>query len=154
MTSVTDSQLVAASPETVWQLLADLTAATRYGGINEVTVLTETDRGIGASRRCEFDNGKAVIEEVRQWVPGRAITFEIVEAPAPMAGGTVSFELTPQATGGTVVTGIMDIRLRYGAVGKVMAATVGKLMSGRQLRALLDGIRREAEADSVADQSS
>ena len=61
-----------ATPEAVWAVIG------RYMHIDEfaplvtsVEALTDGDDGLGSKRRCTFENGSSLVEEVIGWDPGR-----------------------------------------------------------------------------------
>lgn len=130
------------TPETVWAEIS------RYMHINEfapfvdsVDALSDRDSGVGAKRRCNFDNGSSMVEEVIAWTPNRGYRVRASEMdPMPLHEAVAELSVTPLGNGRATVTWSMDYRVKYGPLGWLMGQTMMKMMMGKVLDANLKGL--------------
>ena len=83
MTQLQHAIRIAASPESVWAVLADLEAVQHYNsGVKHAKYISAEREGIGASRHCDLNPKGWVKERVIAWEPQRAVTMELYESPS------------------------------------------------------------------------
>ncbi len=151
MATITESTVVAAPPRAIWDLLADLRSPTRYSPqVTAVRLLGDQAEGVGAERHCDLVDGGYFKERVVSWNPGREIAMEIYDADGPLKVATGTFTMEPRADGGTDLTCRMDVTMRFGPLGSLMAATVAKRQFRSLVRGLLAGIKAEVETTAGA----
>lgn len=93
---------VNAAPETVWALVSDPRNAPRFNRmVQEVTDVREQQGGVGTTWRAvaQMAGRMEIANEITEWEPPRRLAIKM-DGPA---SGTLSFTLTPQGEGGTVV---------------------------------------------------
>ncbi len=98
--------------------------------------LTDGEAGVGARRRCHFENGGSVVEEVTTWELNRSYQVRLTEMAAmPLDEARVNVSVEPLETGRTTVRWGMDYRVKYGPVGWILGHSMMKAM----MRGVLDG---------------
>ena len=61
-----------AAPGAVWAMLGRFMHIDEFAPqVKSVDALTEGEDGVGSKRRCHFENGGSVVEEVTEWEAGR-----------------------------------------------------------------------------------
>ncbi|MFZ5827366.1 MAG: SRPBCC family protein [Bacillota bacterium] len=99
---IQESITVNASPDKVWALVSDPRNAPRFNRmVQEVTDVREQQRGVGTSWRAiaQMAGRMEIANEITEWEPPRRLAIRM-DGPA---SGTLSFTLTPQGDGSTVV---------------------------------------------------
>ena len=144
MPQTSASRTIDAPVEEVWRVLVDFGSTSVYNpSVPKSFSVGELASGLGAKRRCEFDDaGKKYIEEriVAFDDANRSYTVEIVDGPAkpPVDHVHVDISAVPDGPDRTVVTMSADLS-GDGLKGKVMAA-VGAPMLKRVSRQVLAGL--------------
>jgi len=158
---------ISAPAETVWRLviafppIPEPAAFLFKAGIAYPKSARIEGEGVGAVRYCVFSTG-AFVEPVTIWEPGRRLSFDVVESPAPMQEWSIysriapphldgylasrrgEFRLVPLPGGRTRLEGSTWYQLRIGPRG-YWALFSDHLIQRIHLR-VLTHIQREAEA--------
>ena len=112
--------------------------------------LTDGEDGVGSKRRCNFDDGTSVVEEVTKWEVCRKYRVRLSEMTAmPLHEMYAELSLEPLEDERVRVTWGMDYRVKFGPLGWLLGQTMMKLMMGKILDGNLKGL-----ANRVADQHS
>lgn len=93
---------VNASPEKVWALVSDPRNAPRFNRmVQEVTDVREQPGGVGTSWKAiaQMAGRMEIANEITEWEPPRRLAITM-DGPA---SGTLTFTLTPEGDGATVV---------------------------------------------------
>ncbi|NRB20970.1 MAG: SRPBCC family protein [Rhodobacteraceae bacterium] len=133
---------IQATPDAVWAVIG------RYMHIDEfaplvksVEALTDGDDGIGSKRRCHFDDGSSVVEEVTAWEVNSRYRVCLSEMAAlPLHECHAELLLTPMMNGQTRVIWSMDYRVKFGPLGWLLGQTMMKMMMGKILDGNLEGL--------------
>ncbi|WP_298850405.1 SRPBCC family protein [uncultured Ruegeria sp.] len=126
-----------ANPDNIWAMLS------RFMQIDEIApqvvhveALTHGANGVGSRRRCYFENGTSLVEEVAKWTPGRGYTVQLSEMSAmPITKAHAAIAIEVLTENRVRVTWSMDYRMKYGLLGWLIGQTLMKVMIGR----ILDG---------------
>lgn len=133
---------IPATSDAIWAVIG------RFMHINEfapqiasVDALTTGDNGIGSKRRCHFENGTSLVEEVIAWKVNHSYRVRLSEMDAmPLKQAEAELSLTPMLNGHTRVTWSFDYRVKFGPLGWLLGQTMMKLMMGKILDANLKGL--------------
>lgn len=111
-----------------WLKLQDLSVAHHYvPNLERVEILTEQQRGVGASRRVFQLNGSSLQETVIDWQEGRGFQIELHNATFFMPFDLAYFRYNLAAVEqGTLFTATMSYRPTYGLLGKWLGGSVLK----------------------------
>lgn len=128
-----------ASPDAVWDVLADFPNISVWnGGVRASRATSTAVEGVGATRHCDLAPFGALEETVREWEPGRRMVVTIDEARRlPMRSAAATFVIEPDGEGSEVT-----IEYRYdpqGPVGPMMDRQFTKGFGG-----FLDDLERAA----------
>ena len=122
-----------ATPDAVWAVLERFMHIEEFAPlIKSVDALTGGEDGVGSKRRCHFDDGTSVIEEVTKWEPGRSYRVRLTELKS-MPAHEVHAEITvePLDDGRSRVFWAMEYTMKYGPFGWLLGQTMVKIMLGK-----------------------
>lgn len=144
MPTIADHVHIDATPDQVWDLLADFGAAERYvPGVLRSWTVTESPSGVGAQRRCDIKGGM-LLEEVTAWQEGRGYTVELRESSGvPLQSMCVQFRLEASPPG-TALHQTMVYRSK-GGVAAPLLDRVSRRMLSRAQRESLAGVKQLSE---------
>jgi uncharacterized protein YndB with AHSA1/START domain len=145
------SRTVNAPPDTVWSILVDLDgAAERISAIEAIDRLDDGDGfGVGTrwrETRTMFGRSATEEMEVTEVVPGRSY---VVEAGSKSARYRSTLTVAGAPDGGSVLTMVFAAE-PSGLLSRLLAATMGRLMSGPTRRALEQDLSDIASAAETA----
>ena len=146
MATFTAETRIAAPPEAVWDVLADIGAIHTWNpGVVDSRVTSQSGEGVGASRHCDLGGKNYLDEDVVEWSPNEGITFRIVGSNMPFDRADIAFRLHPDGSG-TRVTVSPDYAMKFGPLGKLMDALMVRRMYRKGMGELLDGLREHVES--------
>ncbi len=143
-----------AKPESVWAVISRFMHIDEFAPqIKSVDALTDGEDGVGSKRRCNFDNGTSVVEEVTQWEENQSYRVRLSEMTAmPLNEMHAELSVEPLDSARTRVTWSMDYSVKYGPFGWLLGQTMMKLMMGKildgNLKGLADKVRSNQDATS------
>jgi hypothetical protein len=131
-----------ATPNEAWSVIGRFMFIDEFAPlIKSVDALTDGEDGIGSKRRCNFDDGTSVVEEVTKWEAGHMYRVRLSEMTA-MPLHEMHAELSLKSLDGKQVrvTWAMDYQVKFGPFGWLLGQTVMKLMMGKILDGNLKGL--------------
>jgi uncharacterized protein YndB with AHSA1/START domain len=150
MTVLENSIHIDASPEKVWSVLATLDLLERYDpGVARSEVVTPVRQGPGSARRCDLKPGGWFKEQVADWKPNEALSFELFECTLPIRRLRHDYTLTADGTG-TTVRQRMEYELKYGPLGKLMDAVMVRRKWDAGIKGFFAGLKRYVETSKSA----
>ncbi|MGI9370368.1 MAG: SRPBCC family protein [Ruegeria sp.] len=138
---------IKASPEEVWAIMGRFMHIDEFAPlVSSVEALTGGENGVGSKRRCNFDDGSSMVEEVTNWEVGRGYRVHLLETdPMPLKEAYAELSIQPLSSGRSQVVWSMDYRIKYGPLGWILGQTMMKLMMrkvlDRNLQGLADQVR-------------
>ena len=107
MASVTESRMIAAAPQEVWGVLADVENASRWNGAWTRIGITSSQRhGLGTTFTAHTEGGEDYAFEITEWSLPETIAFSPVRDEGESYGVMLdshTFQLSPVADRGTLV---------------------------------------------------
>jgi ligand-binding SRPBCC domain-containing protein len=136
---------ISASPDQVWEVLADFGGVAKWAPYMRKSHLIGNQRsGIGMRRGMRHAWGFRFEEEVTQWHEGKGFAFVVLKAPFPMKDVKEVWVLAPE-DGHTAV----ETQVRYGAhvgfIGKIVDWLLVRFVVRREMRAGLRGLKEYTE---------
>jgi len=69
----------------IWQVMGDYSSVEKFATtIKSSPIVSEISSGIGAKRKCTFNDGSSLVEEVTQYQEGEGFTMELSEHALPL----------------------------------------------------------------------
>ncbi len=136
-----------ATPVALWSVVGRFMHIDGFAPlVASVDALTEGEDQVGSRRRCNFDDGTSVVEEVTAWEPLRRCRVRLSEMAAmPLHEAFAEVSVEALDSGGARVTGGMDYRVKYGPVGWLLGQTMMQLMMGKILDGNLKGLSERVQ---------
>jgi hypothetical protein len=135
-----------AAPDAVWGLMGRFMHIDEFAPlVKSVEALTDGEDTVGSKRRCHFEDGTSVVEEVTAWQDGRkyGVTLSEIDAmPLHELHAEMFVEpLSGHGAGGRSRVGqTMDFRVKYGPFGWLLGQTMMKMMMGKIMLGNLKGL--------------
>ncbi|WP_214652608.1 SRPBCC family protein [Ruegeria lacuscaerulensis] len=136
-----------ASPEAVWAVLGRFMNIDEFAPqVKSVDALTDGQNGVGSKRRCHFENGTSLIEEVTDWQTNRGYRVRLSEMQAmPLTEAYAAITIETLANSQSRVIWSMDYRMKYGPLGWLMGQTLLKAAMGRVLDDNLKALAKKVQ---------
>lgn len=154
MTNLYYEAKTSASPEKIWEILADLGGVMYFHPYVENSYyISEDKEGVGAARICEFFNGMKIEETAADWQPGKSYTVNV----AMLAGMTPPIDTPTGELGleadsdGTCIYMRITYTPRYGLLGRVMDRVMIRRQYEKMIPNILRGLKHYAETGEVVD---
>lgn len=132
MPRITKTRSYAASPEAVWDLLADFPNISRWNsGVKHSESTSDATSGVGAKRHCDLAPFGALEETIQEWDEGKLLAISIDEAKLlPIKHGLAKFAISPDGEGSRLDFDY-EYDLKFGPLGKLMQPVLkGQLDKG------------------------
>lgn len=145
-----------ATPDAVWAVIGRFMHIDEFAPmVKSVDALTDGEDGKGSKRRCNFDNGNSMVEEVIEWEPNRSYRVRSSEMePMPLHEALAELSVVPLNNGRSKVTWSMDYRVKYGPFGWLLGQTMMKRMMGKVLDGNLKGLADKVRSNQTATQQT
>jgi hypothetical protein len=129
------------SADEVWRKLADFGGVHRFHPVvDTVDLLSENNEGVGAKRRCNFYDGKSVIETVTEWDPGHRQVVALSDFSMPLKSGTAELSVRRLGPSECEARIAMTVVPKFGPFGWLMGQMMMKPMMRSMLRSVLRGL--------------
>jgi len=130
------------NPQAIWDVIGRFMHIDEFAPlVKSVESITDGGYGIRSKRRCNFEDGSSVVEEVTKWKPNigyRVSLIEMSSMPLKEAYSEISIEMLDN--GKTRVKWSMEYRVKFGLFGWLLGQTMMKLMMGKTLDGNLKGL--------------
>ena len=125
MQTISKTVTMAIPATKVWEIIADFQRVDRYHPLVEkVDQIGTKETGLGAKRVCNMYDKSSVKEEITHWVEGQELTVKLTEGSFPFKSANGILQVFPSGAGHSIVTLTMEFDMKYGIVGKAMAAVM------------------------------
>lgn len=73
------------SAEAIWQVMADYSSVEKYATtIDSSPIIGEISSGLGAKRKCTFNDGSSLVEEIVEFEQGKRFKMQLSEFSYPL----------------------------------------------------------------------
>ncbi|MDX1528976.1 MAG: SRPBCC family protein [Gammaproteobacteria bacterium] len=146
MSQFTESIAISAAPEAVWSALADIGNICEWNpGVKNSEQTSQGDVGVGATRRCQLGGRNYLNEEIILFEPGRRMSIRITDTNLPFKSAEIRFALTANGNQ-TIVEVTPDYQLKFGIIGRLLDALMGRSQYRKGMRELLQGLKEFVES--------
>ncbi|NRA89435.1 MAG: SRPBCC family protein [Rhizobiales bacterium] len=146
------SLIIEATREEVWAVVGRFMHVDEFAPfIKSVEALTDGTDGVGSIRRCHFEDGSSMLEEVTEWEANQSFQVSLSELePMPLIKSDADISLKSVNNNQTKVTWGMDYQVKYSIFGWLLGQTMMKLMMGKILNANLKGLAEKVKLNKAA----
>jgi ribosome-associated toxin RatA of RatAB toxin-antitoxin module len=150
MQTISKTVTMAIPATKIWEIISDFQRADRYHPmVEKVDQIGTKETGLGAMRVCKMYDKSSVKEEVTHWIDGQEFTVKLTEGSFPFKSANGILKLMPSGAGHSKVTLTMEFDMKYGIVGKAMAAVMMKPMMKKMFGHVLKGLNDHASTGQV-----
>ncbi len=113
--------------------------------VSEASLLSQSNQGVGAKRRCDFYDKSSLVEEIKEWVEGKSYTVklsEITAMPIKEADATISLESLYSEI--TLASFEMRFTPKFGPLGWMMGKLMMQPMMKKMFMKILKGLEQHA----------
>ena len=134
----------------IWEIMADFQGVDKYHPIVErVDQIGTKETGLGAMRVCNMYDKSSVKEEITHWVERKELTVKLTEAGIPAKSANATMRVEPSGAGHSEVTLEMELDMKYGILGKAMAAVMMRPMMKKIFGKVLKGLNDHASTGQL-----
>ena len=138
---------IAASPEKIWPFLIEPEKIVKWFNLLQKFEYTGDKRGeTGTTFYYEEKSGGQLMKlnyKVTEWIANRKLAFRVTSGSLKKDDQEWSIEATPT---GSKFTMFEDLEMPMGVLGKIIGATFGGSMIGKNMEKILTNLKRLAEA--------
>ncbi len=140
-----------ARPEAIWSVLSRFMNIDEFAPqVKSVDALTRGQNGVRSKRRCHFENGTSLVEEVTDWQINRGYRVQLSDMSAmPLTEAHAAIAIEPLANNRSRVVWSMDFQMKYGPLGWLLEQMLLKPMIGRVLDRNLKALAEKVQSDHI-----
>ncbi|MCW8863245.1 MAG: SRPBCC family protein [Colwellia sp.] len=122
MSHHTEKSLKANVPASkIWQVLADFSSVEKFATtIKSSPIVGDKTRGLGAKRKCTFDNGSSLVEEIIDYQEGQGYRMVISEHSLPLESMYAEMRVKAIDENSSEIYMSADFVVKGGVLGKLM----------------------------------
>ena len=141
-----------ATPEAVWAVFGRFMHIDEFAPlVKSVDALTDGEDRIGSKRRCYFDDGTSVVEEVTEWNAKRGYRVRLLELTAmPLHEAYAELSVGPLENNRSRMRWTMDYQVKFGPFGWLLGQTIMKIMLGKIFDGNLKGLANKVRSNQTA----
>ena len=127
MGTINKSVTINATADKVWNALANLDLLDKIDrAVKQTSVISSHSTGLDAARKVDMKDGKNWFKEkVSVWQPNEKLSFQLIDCTFPLTD--LKYDYILKSTGNTTtVTQIMNYKMKFGILGKLMDALMVK----------------------------
>jgi len=130
----------------IWQVMADFASVEKYAtGIKTSPVINGIDSGLGAKRKCTFNDGSSLVEEIIQYQQGQGYRMQLSEYSMPLKSMYAEIAVKEIDSNSCEISMSSDYVVKGGIFGKLMGALLmGPMMKG-VFKKVMTGLAYHAE---------
>ena len=100
----------------------------------------DKDRGVGAIRQCNMYDGHKAVEKVTEWdEANHSYKIELIDTDMPMKSVVATLYVKDAGGGKSLLMANMQVKAKYGLLGKMMEYMMMKPMLGGAIGDLFAG---------------
>ena len=128
--------------ERAWDILGDFSNVHKiHPLVKTVDQKTDKDRGVGAIRQCNMYDGNRAVEKIEEWdESNHAYVIRLIDSSLPMKSILVKLHAVPQGLNKSKLVAEMNMKAKFGLLGKIMERVVMKPQLGGAIGNLFAGI--------------
>jgi ribosome-associated toxin RatA of RatAB toxin-antitoxin module len=146
MATIKNEIIINAPIEKIWEALTNVGELDKYDPtVEKSTVLSETNKGIGAKRKVTMKDGKNWFDEkCTIAIQNEALTYELTDCSFPVK--KLNHSYTFEQNGNQIkVKQVMKYEVKFGFLGKILDGLVMRKQSDKGIKQFLNGLKSYTE---------
>ena len=141
MIHVEKKLVVNVSKEKVWEVLKDFGSVEKFAAtIEKSPVISDQKIGLGARRKCYFNDGSNLVEEIVDYQDGRGFTMQLSEFSLPLKSMSAQMMVEEIDAHRSLVVMSSDFVVKGGGIGQIMGNLLMKPMMSGVFKNLIVGL--------------
>ncbi len=121
----------------IWEVLKDFSGVENFGAkIKTSPIINDKASGLGSQRKCTFDNGTSLVEEIIEYKEGQGYKMAISESAMPMKSMNTAMWVKEIDSKSSEIKMEAEFVMKGGPLGWVM----GALMMGPMMKGIFKGV--------------
>ena len=150
MQKVSNTVTMAIPATQIWEIISDFQHVDKYHPIVEkVDQIGTKENGLGAIRVCNMYDKSSIKEEITHWIDGQEFSVKLTEGSFPFKSANATMWVKPSGTKNSDVTLEMEFDMKYGVLGKAMAAVMIKPMMNKMFGKVLKSLSDHASTGQL-----
>ena len=151
MTTLYNEITINAPVSKIWEALSNVEELEKYDPtVQRSTAISPAKNGIGATRKVSMKDGKNWFEEkVTTWQPNEALVYELTNCSFPIHSLVHSYSFE-QAGNQVKVKQVMQYRVRYGIIGKLLDRLMIRKQSDAGIKKFFAGLKVYTEGQPLS----
>ena len=134
----------------IWGIIADFQRVDRFHPLVEsVDQIGQKSTGLGAIRVCNFYDKSSIKEEITHWVEGQSLSVKLTEGSFPFKSANATIGVKSSGSDSCVVSLEMEFDMKYGILGKLMAAVMIKPMMKKLFAKVMHSLQDHASSGQL-----
>jgi len=134
----------------VWQVLEDYSSVEKFAvTIKSSPVITEIKTGVGAKRRCTFNNGDSLVEEIITYQEGHGFEMALSEFSMPLKSMKAGMYVKEVDTNTCEIIMTTDFETKAGPLGWLMGVLLMKPIMKSVFRKIMTGLAVHAATGEI-----
>jgi len=145
MATITVHRRIQVPSETIWKVISDFGAISKFNPYLKHSELLEgsAECGLGTERQCDMKIGGSYMRErVIDWQEGASYTVDIYESPLPIKNIRTTLRIHPLNVGLCEVYMSSNYEPRFGFFGKVLDLLILRWMMRYMFAGMLKGLEK------------
>ncbi len=142
MTTATHTRSIEAPAAETWRAIADYAHVDSFHpAVERVTMLSDSQSGVGTKRTCHMYDGTSATELVTDWVEGESFRVVISDFTMPLVTQAEAvMRVKADGPKQSSVTIAMEFQVKGGMLGHLFAVGVMRPMMQRMFKRVLGGL--------------
>jgi len=125
----------------IWEVLGDFSSIERFAmTVKKSPILAGKHSGLGAKRKCEFYDGKSVVEEIIDYEDGKGFKLVLTEHPMPLKTFYAEMKVIEIDANSSEIMMSMDFVAKGGPFGWLMGYFMMRPMMKGIIEKILTGL--------------
>jgi ribosome-associated toxin RatA of RatAB toxin-antitoxin module len=134
----------------VWEIISDFQRVDRFHPLVEkVDQIGTKENGLGAIRVCNLYDKSSIKEEITHWIDGKEFSVKLTEGDFPFKSANATLRVAPSGAKHCDVICVMEFDMKFGLLGKAMAAVMIKPMMTKVFGQVLKGLSDHASTGQL-----
>jgi len=150
MTHHTEQTLIVNIPaEKIWSILEDYSSVARFAPtIKSSPIVSDIKSGVGAKRRCTFNDGSSLVEEITEYTQGEGFRMDMSEHSMPLKSMQAEMRVKPIDDNSSELYMSADFVVKGGSLGRVVGALVMRPVMKGVFKKVMKGLAYYCETGS------
>lgn len=136
----------------IWQVLDNYGDIKKFAlTIQSSEIVGELTTGLGAKRKCTFNDGSSLVEEITEYKQGEGYKMKLSEHSMPVKRMVSEMKVTPIDSNSCQLYMSTDFEMKGGIIGKLIGTLLMKPMMKGIFRKIMTGLAYHTKTGEVVD---